>query len=128
MAYATTEELTAYLGTAPDGAQRMLDRATRLVDQALISARYDPADPDVIDALRSATLEQCAEWDEAGSDGTQASDPSAWQTVSAGSISMSRAGGRTGERLSVTQHLGHQAWLVLQQAGLTGHAPRSGWC
>lgn len=132
MAYATVTELTDYLGHQVDGAARMLDRATRLVDRELISAVYDPADPDVVTALRAATLEQCAEWDEAGADGTEAGDPGRWSSVAAGSISMSRGGGSAPAGASTTDRLATQPRLILQQAGLTGHAPRTDppgwWC
>lgn len=127
MAHATPAELAEFLGRTPDSAERMLTRASRLVDQTLISARYDPDASHVQEALRTATLEQCAEWDASGTDGLAADDPSAWQSVSAGSISLSRAGGRTGERLDTTTRLSYQAWLVLHQAGLASHAPRVGW-
>lgn len=128
MAYATEAELTTYLGHTPDGAERMLTRASRLVDRALLSARYDPDDADVVEALKSATLEQCDEWDTSGADGTEAGDPDRWDSVSAGGISMSRGQrGSGGATSSTTARLGVQARLVLQQAGLTGHAPRAGW-
>lgn len=130
MAYATTAELEQYLGHTPERAERLLERASRLVDRALVSARYDPADPGVTDALRDAVLEQCAEWDGAGADGTEAGDPQAWSSVSAGGIRLSRGSGRsTGPSGgSTTGRLTHQARLVLQQAGLTAHAPGAGWC
>ncbi|GAA1994359.1 hypothetical protein GCM10009799_20580 [Nocardiopsis rhodophaea] len=126
MAYATVTELEDYLGHTVEGAGRMLDRASRLVDRELISAVYDPAAPDVVEALRSATLEQCADWDEAGTDGTEAGDPDRWSSVSAGSVSLSRGSRETAGSASTTVRLCHQARLILQQAGLTSHAPQVG--
>jgi hypothetical protein len=144
VAYATEAELVAWLGHPVEGAGRMLDRATRRIRAALISAVYDPADPVVVAALRTACLEQCAAWDTAGTDGSEAgtdADPAAWGSVAAGSISLSRAsgGGQAGAggqssaaRAAAAAGLAEQAWLALQQAGLTGHGPRTGppwgWC
>jgi hypothetical protein len=126
VAYATVAELDAYLGHITDQAERRLDRASRLVDRELIAAIYDRADPDVVEALKAATLEQMADWDTSGADGTEAGDPGQWSTVSAGSIALgrgSRSGGSGGASASTTDRLCTQAALILQQAGLTGQGP-----
>lgn len=141
--YATPAELTEFLGHTPDNAERMLTRATRRIRSALLSARYDPTDPDTAAALREATLELCAWWDDNGLDGSESgpdADPGVWTSVSAGPIALGR-GGRNGgggessgsatARAAARAGLPEQAYLVLQQAGLTGHAPRTGargWC
>lgn len=132
MAYATVADLTDYLGHTPDGAQRLLDRASRLIDQTILTARYGPDDSAVLTVLRDACLEQCAEWDEAGADGTDAGDPSQWSSVSAGSIALSRAsrpgGSSSGSAgAGTSQRLGSQAWMILHQAGLAGQPARVGW-
>ena len=136
MAYATITELEDFLGHTPEGAPRMLTRATRRVRGALISAIYDPTDTAVVDALRDATLELCAWWDDNGMDGSEAgpdADPGSWTSVSAGSISLSRGSTGTAPEPSATARtaarygLPEQAFLVLQQAGLTGRGPRTGY-
>jgi len=126
MAYATVQELTnAMLPKAPPAnAQQLLDRASRDVDQALLCAVYDPADADVVAALKLATLEQV----QAGLDnGDQTGN------------GVTRGGGFTLGRMSVQAassssegaarkigRLWEQAWAVLQQAGLTGDGPQHG--
>lgn len=135
MAYATPAELEDFLGHPVDHAERMLERATRRIRGALLTARYDPTDSDVVAALRDATLEVCAYWDAQGMDGSEgaADGPSAYQSVTAGSISLTRATGGTGGTVSASGRaasaagLPEQAWLVLRQAGLLGHPPRVGW-
>ncbi|GAA1455457.1 hypothetical protein [Nocardiopsis tropica] len=140
--YATVEELNEFLGHTPDTPARMLTRASRRVRGALLSSIYDRTNPDTAAALREATLELCAWWDSQGMDGSEVEgdlgDPRSWTSVSAGSISLGgRGGGSASSGSSATAAaaaragLPDQAWLVLQQAGLTGHAPRTGargWC
>ncbi|MGI5178669.1 hypothetical protein ACQEVZ_20265 [Dactylosporangium sp. CA-152071] len=124
MAYATVQELTnAMLPKAPPAnAQQLLDRASRDVDQALLTAVYDPALPANVAALKLATLEQV----QAGLD--------AGDRTGTG---VQRGGGFTLGRLSVQAassaatgaprkvgRLWEQAWAVLQQAKLTGQGPR----
>jgi hypothetical protein len=137
--YATVTELDEFLGHTPDGAERMLTRATRRVRSALMSARYDPTNQTIIDALREATLELCAWWDDNGMDGSESgpdADPGTWTSVSAGSIAFGRGSGGSGAggssesataRTATRAGLPEQAYLVLQQAGLTGHGPRTGY-
>ncbi|WP_435109926.1 hypothetical protein [Nocardiopsis synnemataformans] len=141
--YATPEELEAFLGHTPDGAERMLTRATRRIRSALLSAIYDPTNPDTAAALREATLELCAWWDDNGMNGGEQEgdlgDPRSWTSVTAGSISLGGRGGGSASsgsssasaRAAARAGLPEQAYLTLQQAGLTGHAPRTGpvgWC
>ncbi|MEV4457015.1 hypothetical protein [Microbispora sp. NPDC049633] len=127
MAYATADDLTDYLDPVPDDADLRLTRASRLVDQALLCAVYDvddtgmPTDQRVIDALRAATCEQVASWVESGETGTGAAD--GYQSVSIGSVSLSRAAGGPGGGGSQAESLCPQARMVLQQAGLTGRGP-----
>lgn len=127
MAYATVEELEAYPVTVPAGAtaELLLTRASRDVDRALICSVYDPTDPDVQAALRDATIEQVAGYIESGDlTGTGAAAPTAGFTI--GRISVQRGGGGSsgsGQAARI-QGLWPQAWLVLQQAGLTGQGPQ----
>lgn len=70
MRYATAAQLTAYLGAAaaPADADRMLDRASELIDSVLITAVYDvdtagsPTDVTAIAALADATCAQVEFW------------------------------------------------------------------
>lgn len=124
MAYATTGELTAYLGYAPNGAQRLLDRASRDIDRALLTAVYDVTLAAVITALRDATLEQVAYQLVMGNtDGiAHGMQPGVPTGASAGSVDLSRGqsvGGSTGG----LPLIGDQAWAILQQAQLTGRGP-----
>jgi len=74
VAYATTTELAAYLGDViPDQAERLLDRASDLID-AHIRAPYaadangDPTDTDDIAACTAATCAQVEYWASVGED------------------------------------------------------------
>lgn len=127
--YATPAELANHLApeTLPAGAARLLARASRDVDRALLCARYTvddtgaPTDPKVVDALREATLEQAAYRIETGDDtGVVTGGGSA----AIGSVNVTRtAPGAAGS--GTVGVLGEQAHEVLMLAGLTGHAPRS---
>jgi hypothetical protein len=130
VAYATVGELDAALGYTPTGAQQLLDRASRDIDQALLTAVYDvdsggaATDPDVIAALRAAAIEQVAYQLELGNTsgirhGMQPGVPSG---TSAGSVDLSRGqsvGGNT-ERLP---RIGEQVWSILQAAQLVPQGP-----
>lgn len=120
MGYATVADLGAVPGiVVPAGAEQLLTRASRDVDQALIAAVYDPTDPAVIAALREATVEQAAGYIEAGDRrGTGATLP---QSFSLGSLSVQLGQGAAGP--ARVGGLYRQAWLVLQRAGLTGQEP-----
>lgn len=69
MRYATSAQLTAYLGApAPADADRLLDRASEVIDEALRTAVYAvntagaPTDADVIACLADATCAQVEFW------------------------------------------------------------------
>jgi hypothetical protein len=73
--YATTVDLANYLEAAPPaGARRLLVRASRRVDRALLTAVYDvdehelPTDPRIAAALRDATCAQVEYWATTGLD------------------------------------------------------------
>lgn len=123
MAYATPEELVEHLepDPAPANAARLLTRATRKVDGNLRASVYDADDPEVVDALREAVLEQVSHWLDNGDDeGTGIAVGSA----SIGSVALSKgAGGGAGGGYGPNGDLGEQAWLALSNAGLTGHEP-----
>lgn len=92
--YATPEELEAFTGQpAPEGAGRLLARASRLVDRAMVAAVYEtdasgyPAAEDVREGLRDAVCAQVAVWADRN---TEAAELGPWTSVSAGPVSMSR--------------------------------------
>lgn len=130
MAYADVTELNNHLGFTPNNAQLLLDRASRDVDQALLTAVYDvdangdPTVQEVIDALRLATLEQIAGNLEAG-DKTGLGAPAVPSGFTLGRLSVQRGNGGANKAAQAHKvgRLWSPAWDVLQQAGLTGCEP-----
>lgn len=125
MAYATVEQLTEHLGRDVPGAEALLERASRDVDRALLCAVYDPTNPAILAALREATLEQVAVGLEAGHvTGTGVATGSRVGSFTLGklSIQQSTSGDERPARIGT---LWEQSWMVLQAAGLTGHAPQA---
>lgn len=121
MAYATVDDLAGYVTTIPTTAVVLLDRASRDVDQALLTTVYDTDDVDVQDALRVATCEQAAGYIAAG---LPAGAGGSVQSFSIGRLSVQRAAGaQTQTPAQMVGGLYRQAWQALQQAGLTGQAP-----
>ncbi|MFB4276044.1 hypothetical protein ACBJ59_12170 [Nonomuraea sp. MTCD27] len=132
MAYATEADLVPdYVSPAPANVELLLTRASRLVDQALLSAVYPvdenglPTEAAHIVALRDATCEQAAAWAEEGETGTGVSGR--WDDVQIGSVRLARRGASTGAGGggSAAARLAPQAWDILQQAGLTGMEPHT---
>jgi hypothetical protein len=129
VAYATVQDLAEFLTPqpAPPDAARLLDRASRDVDQALLCARYDvdtdgmPTTPKVAAALKAATLEQAA-WRMATGDGTGSAGK--WRAVRIGSASLERTDHTPPAERRVGD-LGADAYAELQRAGLTGQAPQT---
>lgn len=92
--YASTTELADWLEAAPpEGARRMLRRATQLVDRALLAAVYDvdsggmPTDAKVAKTLMEATCAQVEDWAESGDELNQAAR---WSSATIGSASYTR--------------------------------------
>jgi hypothetical protein len=123
VAYATITELTAKLGRTPVNSQQLLDRASRDVDRALLTAVYDVTDPAIVAALKEATLEQiAANLDNGDLTGNGVTRPNSFTL---GKLSMQVPSKDSADRPVKIGRLWEQAWLVLQQAGLTGFAPRT---
>lgn len=124
MAYGTPTELAAYIDPdpAPANAQRLLERASRDVDQALLTSWYDvdvdgnATDAAVILALQEATFEQVV-W--RLSRGEDEGIPTGVQQASIGSVNLARGGVDSGNADSFAP----QAYAILQQAQLTGFGP-----
>lgn len=119
--YATPEQLAAWTGQpAPEGAERMLARASEDVDDALMTAVYDtdadgdPTDPAVIRALSDATCAQVEYQLATGDDGTGAAGE--WDSVSIGPVSLSGRQARPSDASSVD--LAPRAHRALRLAGL----------
>ncbi|MFF9507296.1 hypothetical protein ACF1BU_14285 [Streptomyces sp. NPDC014724] len=119
--YATPEQLAIYTGDqAPEGAERLLARASEDVDAALLTAVYtvdddgDPTDPAVAAALAAAVCAQVEYQLATGDDGTGAAG--AWDSVSIGPVSLS---GRTaGPPAASGVDLAPRAHRALSGAGL----------
>jgi len=130
--YATTSDLAAWLQAAPPaGSARLLARATEVVDSATVSAVYDvtgadelPSDATVAGAFRDAVCAQVEAWQANGTDHAGAGSAQ-WQTITAGRISLGRAGGGAGVPVHGGQLAEHAA-AILRRAGLIGR-PWMAW-
>lgn len=123
MAYATVQQLTAWLGgesAVPSDADRLLDRASELIDTATVAAVYatdvdgQPTEHRVIDGLRDATCAQVEYWLETGDELGVAG---AYGSVSIGSVTLSGST-RGGSGGSGPARLAPRARDVLIRAGL----------
>jgi len=123
--YATLTDLAGFLTAAgmsgaPANGQLLLDRASRLVTRATMTAVYAvdssgvATDPAIVAALKAATLEQVAALISLGAEGV----PTGYQSVTAGRISFSRDA--SSAAIADGTALAPQAYFELQQAGLTG--------
>ena len=132
MAYATTVELTTWLDPdpAPTGAARMLDRATRYMDNVLLKTSVYPVDDDGLPteaphiiAMRDACCALVEWWAENGDDGLGSG--SEYTSVSAGNIALSKGSGSGGDD---DPRRAPEAVEILDGAGLLGHEPRTYEC
>lgn len=130
--YATSGDLADYLqDTPPDSADRMLARATEIIDRILMTARYatdadgEPTDADVIAALKKATCAQAAWWINTGDETGIAGQ---YQSVSIGSVSLTRGYSSKGSAAGESARISPDVWAALAEGGLTGHAAEVwGW-
>lgn len=117
--YANAAELAQLVGpSAPTGGQadRLLTRASRRIDRALLTARYDPDAADVIAVLREATLETASHMIDNGA-GTGALKRR--RATSIGSVSVAET---SSAETVAAAGIGTAASDVLSAAGLLGHA------
>lgn len=126
--YATLGELADYLhDTPPDGAGKLLVRASRRIDTVLIGAYYAvdddglPTNATVAAALRDAVCAQVEWWDEQG-DATGNGAAGEWLTVGVGKVHLSRTGPRGGGE-AVTKRIAPSSLEILQAAGLLPVSP-----
>ncbi|MGV0096961.1 hypothetical protein [Streptomyces californicus] len=97
MPYATVPDLAAWLAPepAPPNALRLLTLASQRIDRALLGAWYDPADAEVQEVLRQATVQQVHWMLERGDETEAQSD---LQSMSTGQRSFSKRALRDGEQ------------------------------
>ncbi|MGD6762047.1 hypothetical protein ACOKM5_24240 [Streptomyces sp. BH097] len=119
--YATPEQLTAWTGRpAPPDADRLLERASEDVDDALTTAVYAtdtagmPTCPTTRQALADATCAQVEYQLATGDDGTGAAGR--WDSVSIGPVSLS--GRKDGPSAAGDVDLAPRAHRALRRAGL----------
>ncbi|EEP73506.1 hypothetical protein MCAG_03833 [Micromonospora sp. ATCC 39149] len=125
-AYASVADLTDWLGSTPAGAERLLVRASRDVDSALLCSVYDADDADVQLALQQATCEQVAGMLDAGDlSGTGVAPASTGFTIGKVSVQQGAPGSGSAGGTARVGRLWYQAWLILQTAGLTGQGPQT---
>jgi len=123
--YATTGDLARWVDPLPVDARGRLERATMKIDELLRCAWYpvdddgEPTEPDHQVALRDATCALVRWWGETGDDGTGAGR--LWTSVSAGSISVTRA--NAGRPPSQEETYGSEVLTILAARGLLGHPP-----
>ncbi len=125
MPYATPEQLAAYPVAVPAGesAELLIRRASREIDRVLMTALYDPTDPDVVAALLAATCEQVAGNLDSGRTSTGAGTSLSVAGFGIGKVSVQQASASGVTPVARIDGLWPQAYLVLQQAGLTGGGP-----
>ena len=96
MAYATTTELADYLyideADLPDDAERLLDRASELVDYVTLE-RIDETDTEEAEAAKKATMAQYEWWAESGD---ELGVTSSFDSISIGEFSVSNYAGSEG--------------------------------
>lgn len=123
-AYAAQADLDGVIDPIPANADQLLVRASRAIDRALLTSRYDPEDAAVIAALRAATVEQVA-GTLAGGDRGGLGVTSTPASFAIGRINVT--GASSGSTAPTTGGLVDQAWSILQSAGLTGHPVEETW-
>jgi hypothetical protein len=120
MAYATTTQLQAYLGTAslPADAQRLLNRASDLVDFVTLG-RIETTDTEQMLAARNATCAQVEYWITMGED-TDISGAS-YESISIGTFQMTTSSSESSKTKSLgSKHgLAPRAGRILFLAGMT---------
>jgi hypothetical protein len=121
VAYATAADLAAWTGkAAPADVDRLLDRASQDVDDALHTAVYCtdeagmPTEPDVVAALCDATCAQVEYQQETGDTGTGAAGR--WDSVTLGPVALS--GRRDAPSGPESLDLAPRANRALRRAGL----------
>lgn len=122
MAYATTDDLKVYLylDTAPDGSERLLERASELIE-LLMYDNYDSTKVNHVEAAKKATCAQVEYWLESG-EGINVTGP--LRGYKSGDLSM-QFGGKDGAT-SGAGHLAARASIHLNKEGLLYRGVKSG--
>lgn len=129
--YATSTDLTEWYGDEPipSDADRLLARASELIDELLIAARYKvddagmPTDPKTVETLRDATCAQVHYLDEVGDD-TGAAQQFMSSTLGSATYTRGRASAAIGG--SGGRYAPHAATLLRNAGLLPGNAIVSG--
>lgn len=124
--YANTQDfydITGDDGPRPDSLAQLLVRASRDVDRTLLTAVYDITDAATLTALKEATVEQAAWRIE---NGQETGINAGYHSVQIGSVNLTRGYTGQGSAAVVGTEFSPQAFVILQLAGLTGHAPYTG--
>lgn len=125
LVFATSADVEKWTGMpAVEGADRLIKKASGMVQQAVRRARFDvepsglPADPDVADALRDAVCAQVEYWD--GAEVTKADTTARISNTGLDGASM---GFDTATAAATAAHtadsLCDEAWTILDNEGLT---------
>ena len=122
MAYATSAQLVTFLGaaSAPAPADRLLARASEVVDEALRLAVYDvddtgqPTDARVVTAVADATCAQVEFW-LASDEEDDILGP--LQGIALGGMQLQYG---AGDNRATPTYLAPRAWRLLKNAGLVG--------
>ena len=132
--YATTAELTAWLGTAaPANATTLLRSASILVHRATMTAIYDvnvatslPVDAALVAAFSDATCSQVGTWIALALDPAKGAAGAAKvvsaKSIGSGSITYAVTAAAAAMANAATD-LSQEAWLILAQAGLASGSP-----
>lgn len=124
--YATSEQLTAFLGAsspAPSDVDRLLARASEVIDQALRSSVYAtddagaPTDAAVITALADATCAQVEFWQTADEEDDILGP---LQGIALGGMQLQYG---AGDNRTTPTYLAPRAHRILVNAGLRGGQP-----
>lgn len=114
----------------PENIDRLLRTASAWVTVAVRRARFDvdtagnPADPDVVEALRDATCEQVLVWVENDITPGKIADRGAVSSTSIGDASISyETASVTAEREVLANVICDGAYMILDEAGLIGGQP-----
>lgn len=133
--YATTQELTEWLGEAPvpADADRLLRSASRIIGSETKTAIYAtdtdgyPTDTPLRDAFREATMEQVMFWADhnikpwLGAAGV--APLAASKSIGGASVQYSTYVSTAEARANAAGVLGPDAWYILDEAGLLNNSP-----
>lgn len=127
LVFAQVDDVERWSGfPAPGNVERLIRRASGLVQLAVRRARFDvepsglPSDPDVADALRDAVCAQVAYWDDSDVDPTRADTTARLSSTGLDGASMGfDVAGAAAATAQAADALCDEAWVILDNEGLT---------